>query len=181
MFSSLFFIKCNSNPADTSKNLKHETFTGITETGPDSPAPIGHVDSTDWTIDCQWKYSSFYYQLKDSIKLTPSDNQGQISISGFKVYPAFSNPVWDSFELEFELPCYSSVFIIVIDESYNIICNYVLSTLDKGIHMLNAELLGENSTSLPDGIYRCIYRFEDIETGKFGVYEGHGDIQVKKN
>jgi len=179
----LYLSCCTSNPTAPVKENKHEIFSGITQTGFETPTPIGLIDTTDWGLDNGWKYFPIYTTFIDSFKSSSFDNTNLvIKPSNFKIYPAYPNPTEYIFKIEFDIPCTSKVFIAIIDEYYNIVKKYYVQILPAGFRYTSYNyFVDKNGNDFPDGIYRCIYRFEDIETGKFGVYEGHGDIQVKKN
>ncbi len=174
-------IGCKNNPVNPVQSNINE-FSGITITGSDSPVPIGEIDTTDWSNDINWGYMDLYQKNIDSIKISRFDTLSSIITKpvSFKVFPAFCNPTFSNFELRFNCPCYSKVFIVVIDNNFNILSRVLLETLNSGFFTTHINLVDKIGIPLSPGIYRCIYRFEDIETGKFGVYNGHGDVQVIK-
>ena len=54
-----------------------------------------------------------------------------------------------------------------------------MSHILAGIIHIQFDLRDEKGDLLSEGIYRCIYRFEDKMTGEFGIFHGHGDIKVE--
>lgn len=171
------FISC-SNSTESSDN--QESFTGYSHTGDNSPDIIGVIDTTDWTYDKDWSYDNIYSSQKSSIENTvysPPNSQMSLPAS-FTARPFYPNPATINHGmLSFSLPVYSEVFIVLINERREILSKIILSTLNAGTWQVsNEKVLPANIKS---GMYRIIYRFEDKQSGKYGIYKGHGDILIQ--
>ncbi|OGU54047.1 MAG: hypothetical protein A2V66_08140 [Ignavibacteria bacterium RBG_13_36_8] len=166
----LFLIQsCKENQTTEFGNI----FSGITNT--DENGNILSSDSDDWKNDYNWEYNGIYLSQKDSIEVfPPPQSQTDVYPSNFYVYPAYPNPVSSGCNIEFGLPTFCEVFIIIINQSNNIIAKLMLR-YTSGVHVIRFD-----GSSLNNDTYRCIYRFEDKLTGEYGIFNGHGDIQIVK-
>ena len=182
----IFIFKCSG---DQPTDIK-ETFTGITQTDETGPEPI-FEDPDDWKHDTNWKYSDLYLALKDSIEIIPfvpdtipEDTIGENIVikhpNDFSIAPAYPNPTTGYCNITFTIPAYSEVVIFIIDRAHNIIRKLVLATHSMGIYRVQFDSSNEDGELVESGIYRCVYRFEDKQTGEYGVFHGHGDIQIEK-
>ena len=149
-------IGCKSNSTEPNYN---EKYTGITNTGPDGPTPIGNVDVDDW-----------YYSNKDSV----FDNHIKFS---FKVYPAYPNPTNRYFTLMFQLPKDDSVKIWLDDPGMNKSSILLNSFRPAGIYSIKIDLLyGDSLLSRPNSISRL---YIDVESNN-SYPKVHGDVQYQK-
>ncbi len=190
---NIILFQCSKKQSTEVKDV----FSGITQTNEQSPEST-NIDPDDWKHDLNWKYNNLYLTLKDSIEIIPksgnenSDTTGtaegdstidiinQNVITEYAIHPAFPNPVSNYCNIYFSLPAYCEVVLFIIDQSHNITRELVLKTLEMGHHMVCFDCQDRNGNPLSSGIYRCIYRFEDKDKGDYGIFCGHGDIEIKR-
>jgi hypothetical protein len=166
---------CKENQITETDN----SFSGITVR--DELGNVYSVDPDDWKNDPEWAYNNIYNSLKDSIKVfqLPDSLDNSLRPKYFQI-DAFPNPCSSYIEINYAFPTFCEAFIVIIDNSLNVVRKIIMSYSSPGFHGFNFSLLDEKGNPLKNGIYRCIYRFEDKMTGEHGIYNGHGDIEIKK-
>jgi hypothetical protein len=114
---------CNKeNPVEVEKG-----FTGITETGPDGPEPIGNIDPDDWLLQ-------FDYSPNDT---TPA-------VLSLSVDPVYPNPTQRFTTLSFAIPTSDSVVIWLEDKPEGKDTILLSSKLKAGIYTLLIDLFYGN-------------------------------------
>ncbi len=154
-FLSLLFLlinSCDDNPID---NL--DIYSGITETAPDSPTPIGNIDPDDWLI--------------------PPLDTGIVHIpTGYGAWPVFPNPVNRFTTFQFSVPQSDSVVIWIDDRPQNKKTILVSEFKTAGLYRLQIDLLyGDSLLVRKEGIIRLFFSIPSNANFK----TVHGDIQFK--
>lgn len=133
--------------------MTSDPYSGITETGPDSPDPIGIYDPNDW-------------------KSPPSDSAGGLSL---KVYPAYPNPTNGKFKFLFALPVDDSVIIYIDDWPNGKTIPILKNLLSAGLFEIEIDLNnGYENIQRKEGIVRLFF----YARGKLS-YSTFGDIEYK--
>ena len=127
-------------------------YSGITNTGPDSPDPIGNIDPDDW-----------YY---------PKDSTAQ---AYFYVRPAFPNPTGGWATLRYNLPTDETVKIWLDDPILKRTTILVNTLKRAGNYSISIDPSYHDSTlshTRPDGIFRLFIQV--TSNTKYPIV--HGDI-----
>lgn len=161
----LFLNFCNENISKPEETK----FNDFTNTGINSPDPIGHVDSDDWRMILLNGNST-----KDSLimKVDTVLYQGSIKINmpnKFNFYPAYPNPAIENtfVNLSFDLLIDSYISLRIYDKP-----NHLYRTILDSTFSLHGQY--HISEMLPKGFYRvCL----NIKT-PYSIYESYGDVQI---
>ncbi len=155
LFVSLLFwfsISCNDNPVDN-----EEIYSGITETAPDSPTPIGNIDPDDW----------LYPPPDTGIVHTPLL---------YAAWPAFPNPTNRYTTFNYAVPKYDSVVVWIDDKPENKKTTLVSGYRNAGVYSIQVDLLYGNGTlNRKEGIIRLFFSVPSNPSFK----TVHGDIEFK--
>jgi hypothetical protein len=130
-------------------------FSGITHTNAVG-AINGPVDTDDWRLNAEAK------RVFENLWLSESPDTNSI-------YPAFPNPVSESFGLRFYLSKQSEWSFILIDNDRNILKS-ATGESDAGLKTIWWSTAGDTGGALAPGIYRVMYRIGDRV--------GYGDIEI---
>ena len=158
---AFLIVSCKkNNVADPPAGIT-TPFTGITETAPTGPEPIGKIDSSDWKplMDCP-------LSPKDSVI---NDTTIVQLPTCTKIYPVYPNPASKSFTLMFALNEEDSVVITLNSTPTNVMKELVKQRLVAGTHALQV-----NGLDLQPAIYRVyitVFR-------QFNVLSSYGDVQI---
>lgn len=149
----LFIFSCSDTSFDPT--LLSDGFKGITQTGPESPEPIGGMyDPSDWC------YSNINFFSKGNVEVPMP--------VGFEFGPCYPNPIKlnGTTIIGFAIPESKIVRVYVIDKSQKVLDTLVNESLAAGRYEREY-----NTEGLPKGIYRLIMEFDE--------YTCKGDLWIK--
>ena len=164
---AFLIVSCKkNNVADPPAGIT-TPFTGITETAPTGPEPIGNVDPDDWKplMNCPSNpkilhVSSPVYSVRnDTTQLPPCT----------KIYPAYPNPASKSSTIYFSLNERDSVVITPNSTPTNVMKELIKQRLAAGTYAIQV-----NGSDLQPAIYRVyitVFRQSD-------VLSSYGDVQI---
>jgi hypothetical protein len=133
---------CKENQVTENNN----SFSGITVR--DEFGNISSNDPDDWKNDSDWKYNDIYNSLKDSIKVfqLPDSLDNDSRPANFQI-SAFPNPCSSEINIDIAFPTYCEAFVVIIDNSSNVILKILMRYIDPGFHAFVLQNL-----TLPNGI-----------------------------
>lgn len=157
------FISCSEDNSLFDPTYFGDGFKGITFTGEADPTPF-KADPSDW---CSY-YPNNTTNLGGS---TGGVDSSPVLPMGYSFGPAYPNPVVvkGSFNIPFNLPSSSHVYIYIINNDYKIVKVLVNGEKSAGTYLVqvSSEDIG------PAGIYRVVFETGDIYC--------KGDIWIKGN
>jgi len=125
--------------------ISKDPYTGITETGSDSPDIIGNFDPDDWKF--------------------PADTN-KISL---KIFPAYPNPTNGIFNFAFQIPQMDSISIYIDDWPNNRIIQIKNNWMNAGSYYITINLkTGFENIQRKEGIVRLFFK---MKKAAFSTYD----------
>jgi len=165
---AFLFVSCKKNSvADPPAGIT-TPFTGITETSPTGPEPIGKVDSSDWKplMDCLSSPKIAHISSTESVK---NDSVIETLPTCTNIYPAYPNPANKICTIYFSLNEQDSVVMTLNSTPTNVMKELVKQRLAAGTYAIQV-----NGSDLQPAIYRVyitVFRLSD-------VLSSYGDVQI---
>jgi hypothetical protein len=164
---TFLIVSCKkNNVADPPAGIT-TPFTGITETDPTGPEPIGKVDPDDWKplMDCPSSPKILHISSTESVKNDSVADKPTCT----KIHPVYPNPASKNFIISYSLNEQDSVVITLNSTPTNVVKELLKRRLAAGSYSIAV-----NGSDLQPAIYRVyitVFRQSDV----LGSY---GDVQI---